>query len=100
MDELSEDDRLSVSRARKIEKFMGQPFHVAEQFAGMAGIYVEKNDTIRSFEEILQGKHDDIPEQAIEDALKKAAELAKKGRLRWPSPSVSAARAPRSTSTW
>ena len=84
MDELSEDDRLSVSRARKIEKFMGQPFHVAEQFAGMAGIYVEKNDTIRSFEEILQGKHDDIPEQAfemvgtIEDALKKAAELAKK----------------------
>ena len=84
MDELSEDDRQTVSRARKIEKFMGQPFFVATQFTGMAGVYVEKNDTIRSFEEILQGKHDEVPEQAfemvgtIEDALKKAADLAKK----------------------
>jgi F-type H+/Na+-transporting ATPase subunit beta len=84
MDELSEDDRLTVSRARKIEKFMGQPFHVAEQFTGLPGVYVELADTVRSFEEILEGKHDDIPEQAfqmvgtIDDVLKKADELAKK----------------------
>jgi F-type H+/Na+-transporting ATPase subunit beta len=84
MDELSEDDKQSVSRARKIEKFMGQPFHVAETFTGLSGVYVSKDDTVRSFEEILAGKHDDIPEQAfemvgtIEDVLKKAADLAKK----------------------
>jgi len=84
MDELSEDDKLTVSRARKIEKFMGQPFHVAETFTGLKGVYVSKDETVRSFEEILQGKHDDIPEQAfemvgtIDDVLKKSADLAKK----------------------
>jgi F-type H+-transporting ATPase subunit beta len=84
MDELSEDDKLTVSRARKIEKFMGQPFHVAETFTGLAGIYVSRDDTVRSFEEILQGKCDDLPEQAfemtgtIDDVRAKAAELAKR----------------------
>jgi F-type H+-transporting ATPase subunit beta len=84
MDELSEDDRLTVSRARKIERFMGQPFTVAQQFTGRAGIYVSKDDTVRSFEEILAGKCDDLPEQAfemtgtIDDVRANAAELAKK----------------------
>jgi F-type H+/Na+-transporting ATPase subunit beta len=84
MDELSEDDKLTVSRARKIEKFMGQPFHVAETFTGMSGIFCSREDTVRSFEEILQGKCDDLPEQAfemtgtIDDVRAKAAELAKR----------------------
>ncbi|MDE1921199.1 MAG: F0F1 ATP synthase subunit beta [Candidatus Omnitrophica bacterium] len=65
MDELSEDDRLTVERARKIQKFLSQPFHVAEQFTGIKGKYVPLEDTIRSFKEILEGKHDDIPEQAF-----------------------------------
>ena len=83
MDELSEEDKLAVSRARKVEKFLSQPFHVAEVFTGSPGIYVERKDTIRAFEEIIEGKYDDIPEQAfymvgtIEDALKKADRLAK-----------------------
>lgn len=81
MDELSEDDRLTVDRARKIQKFLSQPFHVAEQFTGMSGCYVQIEDTIRSFEEILSGKHDKIPEQAfymvgnIEQVLEKAKTL-------------------------
>jgi F-type H+/Na+-transporting ATPase subunit beta len=84
MDELSEDDKLTVSRARKIEKFMGQPFHVAETFTGIKGLFVSKEDTVRSFEEVLEGKCDDLPEQAfemtgtIDDVRAKAAELAKK----------------------
>jgi F-type H+/Na+-transporting ATPase subunit beta len=84
MDELSEDDKQTVSRARKIEKFMGQPFHVAETFTGMSGIFCSREDTVRSFEEILQGKCDDLPEQAfemtgtIDDVRAKAAELAKR----------------------
>jgi F-type H+-transporting ATPase subunit beta len=84
MDELSEDDKQTVSRARKIEKFMGQPFTVAETFTGLAGIFVSREDTVRSFEEILQGKCDDLPEQAfemtgtIDDVRAKAAELAKR----------------------
>ncbi len=84
MDELSEDDKVTVSRARKTEKFMGQPFHVAEVFTGMKGIYCSKEDTVRSFKEILDGKCDDMPEQAfemtgtIDDARAKAAEIAKK----------------------
>ena len=84
MDELSEDDRLTVARARKIEKFLSQPFHVAETFTGTPGAYVELKDTIQSFEEILQGKHDAVPEQAfhmvgtIDDVLKKAEQLAKR----------------------
>ena len=81
MDELSEEDKLTVSRARKIEQFLSQPFHVAEQFTGMAGRYVKLEDTIRGFEEICDGKHDDIPEQAfryvgtIEEALENAAKM-------------------------
>ncbi|HLU66393.1 MAG TPA: F0F1 ATP synthase subunit beta, partial [Kofleriaceae bacterium] len=84
MDELSEDDKLTVARARKIEKFLSQPFHVAETFTGTPGVYVELKDTIQSFEEILQGKHDNVPEQAfhmvgtIDDVLKKADQLAKR----------------------
>jgi F-type H+-transporting ATPase subunit beta len=84
MDELSEDDKLTVARARKIERFMGQPFHVAETFTGQKGIYCSKDDTVRSFEEILEGKCDDLPEQAfsmtgtIDDVRAKAADMAKK----------------------
>ena len=62
MDELSEDDKILVSRARKIQRFLSQPFHVAEQFTGLSGKYVPLSETIRSFKEILDGKHDDIPE--------------------------------------
>ncbi|MDH4139614.1 MAG: F0F1 ATP synthase subunit beta [Coriobacteriia bacterium] len=82
MDELSEEDKLTVSRARKIQQFLSQPFHVAEQFTGMAGVYVKLEDTIRGFGEIVAGQHDDVPEQAfryvgtIEDALKKAEQMA------------------------
>ena len=82
MDELSEEDRLTVERARKVQKFLSQPFFVAEQFTGMAGAYVQIADTVRSFKEILEGKHDKIPEQAfymvgrIEDVLEKAQKLA------------------------
>ena len=84
MDELSEDDKIVVSRARKIEKFMGQPFHVAETFTGIKGIFCSREDTVRSFAEILEGKCDDLPEQAfemtgtIDDVRTKAAELAKR----------------------
>jgi F-type H+-transporting ATPase subunit beta len=83
MDELSEDDKLTVSRARKIQRFLSQPFHVAEQFTGMKGVYVSVEDTIRGFREIVDGKHDDIPEQAflyvgaIEEALEKAEKIKK-----------------------
>ncbi len=81
MDELSEEDKLVVVRARKVQRFLSQPFFVAEQFTGMKGKYVDIKDTIRGFREILDGKHDDIPEQAfylvgtIEDALEKAKKL-------------------------
>ena len=82
MDELSEEDKLAVSRARKIQKFLSQPFFVAAQFTGLEGKYVKIEDTIRGFREIVEGKHDDIPEQAfylvgtIEEALAKAQKLA------------------------
>jgi F-type H+-transporting ATPase subunit beta len=82
MDEPSEEDRQSVARARKIQKFLSQPFHVAEQFTGFKGVYVSLADTIRGFKEIVDGKHDDLPEQAfymvgtIEEAIEKAAKLA------------------------
>ncbi len=85
MDELSEEDKLTVARARKIQQFLSQPFFVAEQFTGMAGKYVKLEDTIRGFAEIVEGKHDDIPEQAfryvgtIEEALEKAEQLAAVG---------------------
>ncbi len=81
MEELSEEDRLTVERARKIQKFLSQPFHVAEQFTGMKGKYVQLEDTVRSFKEILEGKHDAVPEQAfymvgnIDDVLAKAKTL-------------------------
>jgi F-type H+-transporting ATPase subunit beta len=81
LEELSEEDRLTVYRARKIQRFLSQPFHVAEQFTGLSGRYVELADTIRSFKEVLEGKHDSVPEQAfylvgnIEDVLAKAAKL-------------------------
>ncbi len=82
MDELSEDDKLTVARARKVQRFLSQPFHVAEQFTGTPGVYVRLEDTIRGFREILDGKHDDLPEQAfymvgdIESAVEKAKTLA------------------------
>jgi F-type H+/Na+-transporting ATPase subunit beta len=65
IDELSEEQKLIVARARKIQKFLSQPFHVAEQFTGLQGRYVKIQDTVRSFKEVLDGKHDDIPEQAF-----------------------------------
>ncbi|MDD3294741.1 MAG: F0F1 ATP synthase subunit beta [Geobacteraceae bacterium] len=82
MDELSEEDRQVVARARKIQRFLSQPFHVAETFTGTPGKYVELKDTIKGFQEIVSGKHDDIPEQAfymvgtIEEALEKAKKLS------------------------
>ncbi|HET7824739.1 MAG TPA: F0F1 ATP synthase subunit beta, partial [Anaeromyxobacter sp.] len=82
MDELSEEDKLTVARARKMQRFLSQPFHVAEQFTGNPGKYVELKDTIRGFKEIVDGKHDDLPEQAfymvggIEEAVEKAKKLA------------------------
>ena len=78
MDELSEEDKETVNRARKIQKFLSQPFFVAEQFSGIKGKYVKVSDTIRAFKEIIEGKHDDLPEQAfymvgtIEEAVEKA----------------------------
>ena len=82
MDELSEDDKLTVARARKLERFMSQPFHVAEQFTGTPGEYVSLEETVRGFKEIYEGKHDDLPEQAfymvgtIEAVIEKAKGLA------------------------
>ncbi|NMC35499.1 F0F1 ATP synthase subunit beta, partial [Candidatus Beckwithbacteria bacterium] len=81
IDELSDEDKLTVSRARKIQRFLTQPFHVAEQFTNMPGKYVKIEDTVRGFDEILQGKHDKLPEQAfymvgsIEEAAEKAKNL-------------------------
>ncbi|HEB89821.1 MAG TPA: F0F1 ATP synthase subunit beta [Deltaproteobacteria bacterium] len=81
MDELSEEDKLTVARARKVQRFLSQPFQVAEQFTGTPGVYVRLEDTIRGFREILDGKHDDLPEQAfymvgdIESAIKKAESM-------------------------
>ncbi len=78
MDELSEEDKLTVSRARKVQRFLSQPFSVAEQFTGMEGKYVPLKETIRGFKEIIEGKHDDLPESAflfvgtIEEAIEKA----------------------------
>ena len=65
MDELSEEDKVTVNRARKIQRFLSQPFTVAEQFTGMEGRYVPLKETIRGFKEILEGKHDDLPESAF-----------------------------------
>jgi len=81
IDELSEEDKLTVARARRIQRFLSQPFFVAQQFTGLEGKYVKLEDTVRSFKELVEGKHDDVPEQAfymvgtIEEALEKAERL-------------------------
>jgi F-type H+-transporting ATPase subunit beta len=83
IDELSDEDRLIVSRARKVQRFLSQPFHVAEQFTGLKGKYVKLADTIKGFQEVVSGKHDEIPEQAfymqggIEDVLERAGQMKK-----------------------
>jgi F-type H+-transporting ATPase subunit beta len=81
IDELSDEDKLTVARARRLQRFLSQPFHVAEQFTGRPGKYVKLEDTIRSFKEIVDGKHDSLPEQAfymqgtIEDVLEAAERM-------------------------
>ena len=83
VDELSEEDKVIVRRARKIERFLSQPFYVAEQFTGFPGVYVSRQDTIRSFDELCDGKWDHLPDQAfmyvgtIEEAAAQAEKLAK-----------------------
>src|SRR3989454_3431150 len=80
LDELSDEDKLIVSRARKIQRFFSQPFHVAEQFTGREGKYVKLEDTIKGFKEIIEGKHDDVPEQAffMAGGIEEVVEAAKK----------------------
>ena len=84
MDELSEEDKQIVARARKLQRFLSQPFHVAEAFTGTPGKYVKLTDTVRSFKEIVDGKHDELPEQAfymvgaIEEVIEKAEKLGHK----------------------
>ena len=81
MEELSDEDKQSVARARRLERFLSQPFHVAEIFTGSPGTYVKLEETVSSFKEILEGKYDDLPEQAfllvgtIEEAIEKAKKL-------------------------
>ena len=81
MDELSEEDKIIVNRARRVRNFLSQPFHVAEVFSGIKGCYVSREDTVRSFKELLAGKYDDLPEQAfmfastIEEVVEKAKAL-------------------------
>ena len=83
MDELSEEDKLVVDRARKIQKFLSQPFHVAEVFTGTPGVFVNLQDTIRGFDDLVSGKYDDIPEAAfymvgtIEEAIEKSKKIEK-----------------------
>jgi len=78
MDELSDEDKLTVARARRVQRFLSQPFHVAEVFTGVPGVYVKTEDTVKAFRDILDGKYDDLPEQAfymcgpIEEAIEKA----------------------------
>ncbi len=82
MDELSEEDKMTVARARKIQRFLSQPFHVAEVFTGTKGTFVQVEDTVKGFKEIIEGKHDDLPEQAfymvgtIDQAVERAQQLA------------------------
>ena len=82
MDELSEDDRLTVARARKIQRFLSQPFHVAEVFTGSPGVFVNLEDTIKGFKGIVAGEYDEMPESAfymvgtIEEAVEKARKMA------------------------
>ncbi len=83
MEELSDEDKIIVARARKIQKFLSQPFFVAEQFTGQSGKYVPLKETIRGFKEILNGEHDDLPEGAfylvgtIDEAIEKAKQMQK-----------------------
>ena len=85
IEELSDEAKLVVSRARRIQKFLSQPFFVAEQFTGMPGVFVPREDTVRAFREILDGKHDDMPEDAfyrvagIDAATTKAKEIGGEG---------------------
>jgi F-type H+-transporting ATPase subunit beta len=85
IDELSEDDKLTVGRARKMQRFMSQPFHVAEQFTGFKGRYVKVEDTVRGFKMISEGECDELPEQAfmycggIEEAIEKAEQMKREG---------------------
>ena len=85
IDELSDEDKLLVARARKLQRFLAQPMFVAEQFTGVAGQYVKVADTVRSFREVLEGKHDDLSEQAfynvgtVEQAREKGERLSKEG---------------------
>ncbi|RKX60455.1 MAG: F0F1 ATP synthase subunit beta, partial [Thermodesulfobacteriota bacterium] len=82
MDELSDEDKLTVQRARRCQRFLSQPFHVAETFTGMPGKYIKVEDTVRGFKEVLEGKHDELPEAAfymvggIEEAVEKAGKMA------------------------
>jgi F-type H+-transporting ATPase subunit beta len=82
MDELSDEDKLTVARARRIQRFLSQPFHVAEAFTGRSGVYVPVAETVKGFKEIIEGKHDDLPEAAfymvgsIEQAQEKAEQMA------------------------
>jgi len=82
IDELSDEDKITVARARRIQRFLSQPFHVAETFTGMKGAYCKIEDTVRGFREICDGKHDNLPEQAfymvggIEGAVEKAQKMA------------------------
>ena len=83
MDELSEEDQLIVNRARKIQKFLSQPFHVAEVFTGTPGVFVKLEDTISGFKDLVEGKYDDLPESAfymvgtIDEAIEKAKKISK-----------------------
>ena len=85
MDELGEEDKLTVYRARKMQRFLSQPFHVAEKFTGIKGVYVPMKETVRGFKAIIDGEMDEYPEAAfynvgtIEDVIKKAEELKKEG---------------------
>ena len=81
MDELAEEDKLLVNRARKIQRFLSQPFFVSEKFTGLPGVYVPLSETIRGFREIIEGKHDDLPESAFlfVGTIDEAVEKAKKG---------------------
>jgi F-type H+-transporting ATPase subunit beta len=82
MDELSEEDTLTVNRARKVQRFLSQPFHVAEQFTGYDGKYVPLKETVRGFREIIEGKHDEIPESCFlyVGTIDEVVEKYKKGR--------------------
>ena len=81
MDELSDEDKLTVARARRIQRFLSQPFHVAETFTGTPGKYVKVEDTVKGFSEIIEGKHDDLPEAAfymvgtIDEAVEKGKKI-------------------------